>query len=441
MRQNTSNARKILMLVLMNEHHAHNPMSKMNRRRSERGHVDEETSHRHGLPYVVLWVSASPAEVEGIIGSGFSFPASISSLPSESWPSWLEGTEVPFPPCSVSWGFGLHGSTSGEFSLSSRHTCVHCLKQSMHSVKYSSPALERGFSSLWSSLPRSSSTSSTWPRSSPLPSSLSPCLRCSLLWHWFICSKVMSSQQNIAEIKVWLPCFLCWFLSTLLAGTPVLSKVIPCWSAAHKDFFSLCDRFNNLGKSNYWGKFSRVREAWMQMVCSPSNAGDHGFAQIQHCSTLDCSCGSQNESPGWGLGLSRKIRTHPQEQIHLSSYPNDREQAPCLSQDPLFLTYKWGTEALKALQVVANSVVAGCHNFGLVRTSKENILRTKFSWFNDALQGDEVREAMRSQSVARSMWIQRALLTLSLSAISNQMIPCMRRCSLGKMCLSMSYMK
>ena len=53
-RQNTSNARKILMLVLMNEHHAHNPMSKMNRRRSERGHVDEETSHRHGLPYIVV---------------------------------------------------------------------------------------------------------------------------------------------------------------------------------------------------------------------------------------------------------------------------------------------------------------------------------------------------------------------------------------------------
>ena len=159
MRQNTSNARKILMLVLMNEHHAHNPMSKMNRRRSERGHVDEETSQRHGLPYIVVWVSASSAEVEGIICSGFSFPASISSLPSESWPSWLEGTEVPFPPCSVSRGFGLHGSTSGEFSLSSRHTCVHCLKQSMHSVKYSSPAL-------------------------------SPCLRCSLLLHWFICSKL-----------------------------------------------------------------------------------------------------------------------------------------------------------------------------------------------------------------------------------------------------------
>ena len=236
---------------------------------------------------------------------------------------------------------------------------------------------------------------------------------------------------------------LCWFLRMPWAQTPVLSNVIPCWSAAHEDFFSLCNRFNNLGKSNYWGKFSRVREAWMQMVCSPSLAGDHASdaSQIQHCSTLDCRRGSQNESPGWGLGLSRKIRTHPQEQIHLSSYPNDREQAPCLSQDPLFLTYKWGTEALKALQVVANSVVAGCHNFGLFRTSKENCLRTRFSWFNDALQGDEVREAMRSQSVARSMWIQRALLTLSLSAISNQMTPCMRRCSLGKMCLSMSYMK
>ena len=153
MRQITSNARKILMFVLMHEHHAHNSMSKMNRRRSERGHVDEETSHRHGLPYVVLWVSASSAEVEGIlgiVGSDFSFPASISSLPSESWPSWLEGTEVvgaevvilPFPPCSVSWGFGLHGSTSGEFSLSSIHRCVHCLKQSMHSVRISSPALE-----------------------------------------------------------------------------------------------------------------------------------------------------------------------------------------------------------------------------------------------------------------------------------------------------------
>lgn len=160
---------------------------------------------------------------------------------------------------------------------------------------------------------------------------------------------------------------LSWFLRVLWAQTPVLSKVIPCWSTAYEDFFSLCDRFNNLEKSNYWGKLSRVREAWMQMVCSPSLAGDHASAQTQHCCTLDCSCGSQNESPGWGLGLSRKISSHPQEQVHLSSFPHDREQAPRISQDPLFLTCKWSTEAFKALQVVANSVVTGCHNFGLVQ--------------------------------------------------------------------------